>query len=106
MDTVGAVLTCTHNQCFEKKYRKNNKKISSEKYLFTAVKICSLLHGRVNVMHRANQFIEGKLCSCISGVQITNLDPLKIGLREQGRLNLTPGYIGLPSKRELLRSCI
>ena len=39
---------CTHNQCFAQKYEKYN--FSSEN-IFTAVKYCCILHGRVFVMY-------------------------------------------------------
>ena len=44
-----AVLTCTHNLCF----RAKEKKIlifHSKIDIFTAVKYCSIFHGRVMVM--------------------------------------------------------
>ena len=44
-----AVLTCTHNICFEQKYekcQKNQQKI----VIFTAVNIDCILHGHVFVM--------------------------------------------------------
>ena len=44
-----AVLTCTHNLCFEQK--KENYHIFHLKIIvFTAVKYCSILHRRVFVM--------------------------------------------------------
>ena len=45
-----AVLTCTHNQCFEQKYKKNIIKTHLKIIIFTAVKYCCILHGRVCVM--------------------------------------------------------
>ena len=47
---IEAVLTCTHNQLFEQKLEKNIIFFSSEIILFTSVKYCSILHGRVFVM--------------------------------------------------------
>ena len=60
---IEAVLTCTHNLCFEQKYEKN-KKISTEIVIFTAVKNRCILHGCVFVM---------KICSTdlISGFTCT-----------------------------------
>ena len=45
-----AVLTSTHNQCFEKKIRKNIKNYHLKMNIFTAVKYYCILHGRVCVM--------------------------------------------------------
>ena len=45
-----AVLTCTHNLCFEQKYEKS-KKLSPKIVIFTAVKNHYMLHGRVFVMN-------------------------------------------------------
>ena len=53
-----AVLTCTHNKCFEQKYE-NSQKIKLKIVIFTAVKNCCILHGRVFVMpaiHSADMF--------------------------------------------------
>ena len=44
---------CTHNQCFERKKKEKHHNVSSENYLFSAVKNCIILHGRVFVMLRA-----------------------------------------------------
>ena len=44
-----AVLTCTHNICFEQKYE-NSKKIQLKIVIFTALKNCCILHGRVYIM--------------------------------------------------------
>ena len=41
-----AVLTCTHNPCFEQKYHLNIK-FHLKIIILTAVKSCSILHGRV-----------------------------------------------------------
>ena len=46
---IEAVLTCTHNICFEQKYE-NSKKNQLKIVIFTAVKKRCLLHGRVFVM--------------------------------------------------------
>ena len=46
-----AVLTCTHNICFQQKYEKSKKKKNQLKIvIFTAVKNRCILHGRVFVM--------------------------------------------------------
>ena len=44
-----AVLTCTHDLCFEQK-NKNIKNFHLKINIFTAVKYCCILHGRVCVM--------------------------------------------------------
>ena len=44
-----AVLTCTHNICFEQKHEKK-KKNQMKIVIFTAVKNRCILHGRVFVM--------------------------------------------------------
>ena len=41
---------CIHNICFEQNYE-NDKKNQLKINIFTAVKYCSILHGRVFVMH-------------------------------------------------------
>ena len=41
---------CTHNQCFEQKNMKNNIFFHLKINIFTAVKYCCILHGRVCVM--------------------------------------------------------
>ena len=43
-----AVLTSTHNLCFEQKYRKFHLKLS----IFTAFKILCVMYGNVYVMHK------------------------------------------------------
>ena len=48
---IEAVLTCTHNICFEQKYE-NSKKNQLKIVIFTAVKNRCILHGRVFVMYR------------------------------------------------------
>ena len=48
-----AVLTCTHNPCFEQKY-KIDKKIQLKIVIFTAVNNRCMLHGRVFVMSSLN----------------------------------------------------
>ena len=48
--SLNAVLTCTHNQCFEQN-KKNIKKFNLKMNIFTAVKYCCILHGRVFVMN-------------------------------------------------------
>ena len=45
-----AVLTCTHNLCFEKKIRKNINKHSAEIFQFLQLKNLCILHGRVFIM--------------------------------------------------------
>ena len=47
---IEAVLTCTHNQCFEQKQEKYLKKNYLKINIFSAVKYCCILHGRVFVM--------------------------------------------------------
>ena len=44
-----AVLTCTHNICFEQKYE-NSKHNKLKIVIFTAVKYRCILHGRVFIM--------------------------------------------------------
>ena len=44
-----AVLTCTHNLCFEQKYEKS-KNIQPKIVIFTDVKNRCMLHGHVFVM--------------------------------------------------------
>ena len=44
-----AVLTCTHNICFEQKYE-NIKKNQLKIVIFTSVKYRCILHGRVFIM--------------------------------------------------------
>ena len=44
-----AVLTCTHNICFEQKYEKG-KKNQLKIVIFTAMKNRCILHGRAFVM--------------------------------------------------------
>ena len=44
-----AGLTCTHNLCFEQN-KKNSTIFHLKIYIFTAVKYCCKLHGRVCVM--------------------------------------------------------
>ena len=56
-----AVLTNTHNLCFEQKYEKNyEKKLSdfflSEKFQFLELKFSIYLNRRVFVMHKASTF--------------------------------------------------
>ena len=41
---------CTHNQCFRAKIRKNIIFFLLKNNIFTAVKYCCILHGRVCVM--------------------------------------------------------
>ena len=48
-----AVLTCTHNLCFEQIFE-NSQKNSTEMVNFTAMKYRCLLHGNVCVMHLCN----------------------------------------------------
>ena len=45
----GAVLTSTHNICFDQKYE-NSKKNQLKIVIFTAMKNRCVLHGRVLVM--------------------------------------------------------
>ena len=47
---IEAVLTCTHNLCFEQKKRKNITNFHLKIMSFTAVKISSILYRRVFVM--------------------------------------------------------
>ena len=47
LELYEAVLTCTHNQCFEQKNKKNNN-FSSENHRF--LKNSSILHGHVFVI--------------------------------------------------------
>ena len=47
---LGAVITCTRNQCLEQKKRKNIIIFHLKMNIFTAVKYCCILHGRVFVM--------------------------------------------------------
>ena len=44
-----AVLACIHTMCFGQKCE-NSQNISSENCIFTTVKICCMLHGRVIVI--------------------------------------------------------
>ena len=44
-----AVLTSTHNQCLNKN-KKSIKKFHLKMNIFTAVKNCCILHGRVCIM--------------------------------------------------------
>ena len=53
MGTRQAVLTCTHNLCFEQKYE-NSQKIKLKIIIFTAVKNRCILHGRVFEMLKNN----------------------------------------------------
>ena len=47
---------CTHNRCFEQKLQKRQKNyVEITDDLFTAVKNCSILHGRVFVMNSTNE---------------------------------------------------
>ena len=48
---TGAVLSCTHNQCFEQKNRKMSLFFHLKITIFTAVKYNSILYGRVIVMY-------------------------------------------------------
>ena len=50
-----AVLTCTHNLCFEQKYEYSTKKNQPKIIIFTAVKYRFMLHGRVFVMNRSDE---------------------------------------------------
>ena len=50
-----AVLTCTHNECFEQTY-KNHHLFSNEIVNFNAEKILSILHGQVFVMSHVYRF--------------------------------------------------
>ena len=45
-----AVLTCTHNLCFEQKYEKKNQSFLSETFQFLEVKFSIYLNMRVFVM--------------------------------------------------------
>ena len=53
---IDAVLTCTHNICFEQKYE-NSQKHSIENCHFTAMKNRYILHGRVNHFSTAMIFL-------------------------------------------------
>ena len=44
------VRTCNHNYCFEQKYEKSKKKNQLKIVIFTAVKNCCILHGRLFIM--------------------------------------------------------
>ena len=50
-----AVLTCTHNLCFEQKYEYSNKKNQPKIAIFTAVKYRFMLQGSVFVMNRSDE---------------------------------------------------
>ena len=50
-----AVLTCTHNLCFEQKNKKKNKKNSAEFFQFLKLKNLCLLHGQIFVMYVNNR---------------------------------------------------
>ena len=54
--TSEAVLTCTHNICFEQKYE-NSKTNQLKTVIFTAVKNPCMLHGRVFVMKRIQNML-------------------------------------------------
>ena len=45
-----ALLTCTHNLCFEQKYENSQKNSTENCHIFTAVKNRCMLHGHVFVM--------------------------------------------------------
>ena len=64
--TIRAVLTCTHNLCFEfkkKKDKKKNPKIWTENYHFyAAVNYCSILHWLVCVIKKHPTKIHSTLC--------------------------------------------
>ena len=49
---IEAVLTCTHNQCFEQKIEKNITIFNLKIIFFTAVKYCCILHGPVCVIKK------------------------------------------------------
>ena len=50
MGFTEAVLTCTHNVCFEQKNKKNIKTFNMKITIFTAFKNRSILHRHVCVM--------------------------------------------------------
>ena len=47
---IEAVLTCTHNICFEQKYKNSRQKNQLKIDIFTVVKNRCILHGRDFVM--------------------------------------------------------
>ena len=51
-----AVITCTHNVCFEQKYENSKKKRKLKVVIFTALKNRCILHGYVFVMCTARQY--------------------------------------------------
>ena len=61
MGSREVVLTCTHNQCFEQKYEKKNP---LKMNIFTAVKYCCILHGRVYVMSNLLFLVQRIHCVC------------------------------------------
>ena len=55
-----AVLTCTHNQCFEQKLEKYFFKNCLKINIFTVVKYCCILHGHVCIMDNLHIFLSTK----------------------------------------------
>ena len=57
---------CTHNLCFEQKLKKNITFFHLKINIFTAVKYCCILHGRVCVMETLHQSLIAVLgCLCL-----------------------------------------
>ena len=90
-----AVLTCTHNICFEQKYE-NSKKNQLKIVIFTAVKNRCVLHGRVFVISLAQFFmLSFHLFLCLPLLFVPFIVPCRIVLAMREALEIRPYHLSL-----------